>query len=252
MMKDLTMVSNLAEEDIEALLAEGCVVHPADVIRLNALALKIEKHPDFRLATLPRVAVCGDVLFIQPTIEQDLFLDNLFQIYSKDEGTRLALEAYVLSHPDANWSKRPVFPRLFAVKCTYWIRKNLGKETATKVRAALDYVKYGMNPFDGEYPVYAKDEKWDKWYAATGEKSHSMKQWLEACALGVDSAAALKATSPQLAAMIERAYILNDRNISEDEKTASAQYFATLNQIKEKAYAERDAKKKTEEVKGNG
>lgn len=253
------MCSEMAMEDIRSLMAEGCVIQPEDVVRLNALSLKIEKKPDFRLSTLPRVAVCGGVLFIQPTIEQDIFLDNMFQIYSKDDGTRLALEAYVLAHPDSNWSKRPIFPSLFAIKCTYWIRKNLGKENATKVRAAIDYCKYGMNPFDGEYPVYAKDETWDKWYDATGDKSMSMKQWLEACALGVDSAAALKATSPQLAAMIERAYILKDRNISEDEKVASAQYFATLNYIKEKAYAERDAKrkkqkkaKKHDEVKDNG
>ena len=58
------MVSKLAEEDIEALLDEGCVIHPSDIIRLNALGLKIEKKPDFRLSTLPRVALCGGVLFV--------------------------------------------------------------------------------------------------------------------------------------------------------------------------------------------
>lgn len=57
------MVSKLAEEDIEALIEDGCTVHPSDVVRLNALALKIEKRPDFRFATLPRVALCGGVLF---------------------------------------------------------------------------------------------------------------------------------------------------------------------------------------------
>ncbi len=58
------MTSNLAIEDIEALIDEGCTIHPSDVIRLNALGLKIEKRPDFRLATLPRVALCGGVLFV--------------------------------------------------------------------------------------------------------------------------------------------------------------------------------------------
>lgn len=57
------MTSKLAMEDIETLIEEGCIVHPSDVVRLNALALKIEKRPDFRLATLPRVALCGGVLF---------------------------------------------------------------------------------------------------------------------------------------------------------------------------------------------
>ena len=242
-MESCRVTSQLAIEDIEALIDEGCIVHPSDVIRLNALGLKLEKRPDFRLSTMPRVAVYGGVLFVQPTIEQDIFLDEMFQVFSSDDGTVLALEAYVISHPDESWAKRPMFPWMFARKCAKWIRENLGKEQATKIRAALDFCKYGMNPIDGEFPVYVKDENFDKWYDDAGPKSFSMRQWLEACACGIDSAAALKATSPQLAAMIERACILNDRNISEDEKTTSAQYFATLSEIKKKAYAERDLKK---------
>ena len=56
------MVSKLAMEDIESLMEEGCVVRPSDVIRLNALGLKLEKLPDFRLAAMPRAAVIGDVI----------------------------------------------------------------------------------------------------------------------------------------------------------------------------------------------
>ena len=244
------MVSKLAEEDIEALLDEGCVIHPSDIIRLNALGLKIEKRPDFRLSTLPRVALCGGVLFVQPTIEQDMFLDTLMEIFSEDEGTKLALEAYVLSHPSKNWQRKPIFPRLFAVKCAFWIKRNLGKEIATKVRAAVDFVKYGMNPMDGEFPVYVCDESFNKWYDATGPKSSSMRQYLEACACGIASESALKATSPQLAAMIERAYLLNDRKIGDEEKEATAEYFATLHHIQEAASAR--SKKKKDEVKQNG
>lgn len=243
------MTSNLAIEDIEALIDEGCSIHPSDVIRLNALGLKIEKKPDFRLSTLPRVALCGNVMFMQPTIEQDMFLDKMFQIYSKDDGTKLALEAYVLSHPDKDWSKYPTFPRLFAMKCALWIKKHLGKEIATKVRAVIDYCKYGMNPVDGEYPVYVSDETFDKWYYGTGPKSSSMRLYLQACTYGIAPHAALKATSPQLVAMIERAAMLQDMNISDDEKEMTAQYFATLNEIKKNAYARRDAKLKEKENK---
>ena len=240
------MTSQMVMEDIEALIADGCVVHPADVVRLNALGLKIEKKPDFRLATLPRVAMCGGVLFVQPTIEQDMFLDSMFQIFSKDDGTKLALEAYVLAHHDNDWSKYPSYPRLFAMKCSMWIKKHLGKEIATKVRAVIDYCKYGMNPIDGEYPVYMTDEVFDKWYYGTGPKSSSFRKYLQACTYGIASHAALKATSPQLAAMIERAAMLQDMNISDDEKQLTAQYFATLNEIKKDAYARRDAKLKAE------
>ena len=243
------MVSELAREDIEALLDEGCIVRPEDVIRLNALGLKLEKRPDFRLATLPRIALCGDTTFVQPTIEQELFLDSILPLFSKDEGTMIALEAYVLAHQDEDWSKRKMFPRLFAAKCAVWIKKHLGKETVGKVQAALDYVKYGMNPMDGEFPVYVKDDKFEKWYYDGSEKSTAMKRWSEACACGIAPYAALKATSERLLAMIERAWYLKQLNIEENEKVATAEYFATLHEIQEKVRAERDSKKKPEETK---
>lgn len=236
------MTSNLAMEDIQALIDEGCTVRPSDVVRLNALGLKLEKRPDFRLSTLPRVALCGGVLFTQPTIEQDMFLDKMFQVFSRDDGTKLALEAYVLSHPDKDWSKTPAFPHLFAAKCALWIKRRLGKEVATKVRAVVDYCKYGMNPLDGEYPVYASDETFDKWYYGTGPKSASMRLYLQACTYGIAPQAALKATSPQLVAMIERAAVLHDMDVGDKEKELTAQYFATLDEIKKDAYARRDAR----------
>lgn len=241
-------------EDIEALIEEGCVVHPSDVIRLNALGLKLEKRPDFRLASLPRVALCGDTTFVQPTIEQELFLDGILPLFSKDEGTMIALEAYVLAHPDENWTNEKKFPRLFAAKCALWIKKHLGKETVGKVRAVMDFVKFGMNPMDGEFPVYVKDDKFDKWYDEAGDLSSAMRKFTEACACGIAPYAALKSTSPQLAAMIERAWYLKQKDISEDEQRASAEYFATLNHIQEKVRAERDEKKATEkdEVIENG
>jgi hypothetical protein len=121
------MCSELAIEDIQALLDEGCIVHPEDVIRLNALGLRLQKRPDFRFSNLPRVAMCGEVRFSQPTIEQDIFLDNILQLFSNDEGTVIALEAYVLAHPEKDWSKTKLFPRLFALKCARWIKKHLGK-----------------------------------------------------------------------------------------------------------------------------
>ena len=165
------MTSKMAEADIEALMKEGCVIHPSDIIRLNALALKIEKRPDFRFATLPRVALCGEVLFKQPTIAQDIFLDSIREIFSGDDGTVLALEAYVLAHPDEKFDNPPTFPRLFALKCVKWIRKHLKNETADKVRHAIDFCKYGVNPMDGEYPVYVTDETFDKWYGEAGNLS---------------------------------------------------------------------------------
>lgn len=246
------MVSKLAEEDLTALMEEGCVVRPSDVIRLNALALKIEKRPDFRFATLPRVALCGGVLFKQPTIAQDIFLDNLMEIFSQDDGTVLALEAYVLAHPEEKFDNPPTFPRVFALKCVRWIRKHLKDETAEKVRHAIDFCKYGMNPIDCEYPIYVTDETFDKWYGEAGSLSTALRKYIQACTYGIAPEAALRATSQTLTAMIERAAMLNDINITEDEKHATAEYYKVLDEVKRRAYAERDAKMKKNSEVENG
>ena len=246
------MRSEMAMEDIKALMAEGCVVQPEDVVRLNSLALKLEKRPDFRLATLPRVALCGGVLFVQPTIAQDIFIDQMMEVLSDDDGTKLALEAYVYAHRDDDWSKLPTFPKLFAVKCATWIKTHLKDQTVDTVRHAIEFCKNGMNQMDGEYPVYVTDETFDKWYYEAGALSLGMKSFIQACTFGIAPDSALQATSPQLYAMLQRAAILNDMDISDDEKRVTAEYFATLNEIKVKAYKERDEKAKKDGEVENG
>lgn len=155
----------------------------------------------------------------------------------------------MLAHPEEKFDSPPTFPRLFALKCVKWIRKHLKNETADKVRQALDFVKYGCNPADGEYPVYVTDETFDKWYGEAGPLSVAMKKYIQACTYGMPPEAVLRSTSQTLTAMLERAAVLNDFNVSDEEKTLTAEYYMTLEEIKRRCYAERDAKTKNSEVK---
>lgn len=50
--------------------------------------------------------------------------------------------------------------------------------------------------------------------------------------------------------MIERAAILNDMNVTDDEKRATAEYYMVLDEVKKKAYAERDGKRNAEVKNG--
>lgn len=250
------MLSKMAEQDIEALISEGCVVHPSDVIRLNALALKIEKRPDFRLASLPRIAVIGDVIFRQPTIAQDIFLDDASAIVNNDPASMLALEAYVLANPDGDYEKLK-HPLWFRRKCAKWLKEKLGDQQATEVRRALDFCLYGVDPRTGETPVYMSDVDIETIGVPDSPLSKALRLWFSATTYGMDSVATLKATSEQLEAMLERAYYLNEMMSAKDEeKQATAEYFATLEDVKKRAYAERDEKMKKEnqesEVKENG
>ena len=51
--------------------------------------------------------------------------------------------------------------------------------------------------------------------------------------------------------MIERAFLLRDKKITDEEKEAVAKYYVTLDSIKEKCYSRRDQKQK-ETNKENG
>ena len=138
------MVSKMAMEDCASLIQEGCTVRPEDVVKLNALGLRIEKTPDFRLASMPRIAVLKGVIFRQPTIEQDMFIDDAYKVMSQDPATVLALEAYVLAHPDKKFDKIR-HPMWFAAKCSVWMRSKLGSCTADEVRRAVDFCLYGVD-----------------------------------------------------------------------------------------------------------
>jgi hypothetical protein len=235
------MTSKLAMDDIEALIAEGCVVHPSDVVKLNAIGLRIEKRPDFRLASLPRIAVMGNVIFRQPTIAQDIFLDDARQVLSDDPATNLALDAWVLAHPDECFKKLK-HPFWFITKCRLWVKKNLGGRQATQVRRALDYCLFGVDSATGESPVYMTEN--EIFYELPDEPlSRGEKQFANATAFGLDALAVLRSTSPVLEAMMERAYLLNElKAISQDEKEAIGEYYSTLEWLKKKARAEKEKK----------
>ena len=64
------MVSELAKGDIELLESDGKRVPVEMIIRLNALGLKIQHHPDCELYTMPRFAVVEDQMIRQPSIRQ--------------------------------------------------------------------------------------------------------------------------------------------------------------------------------------
>lgn len=233
------MTSKLAIEDIEEIIRQGGTVSPSDVIKLNALGLKITDDPTYELAALPRAASLEGVLFKQPTIEQDMFLDDAARVYNADKSTILALEAYVLAHEEVEWKELRT-PKLFAVKVGAWVKANLGKVTADQLRRVLDYCLYGVDPDTGEMPVLMADEKEQIKSGIGTDKSWALAKYLHATSIGIDSPAALRATSPQLAAMIERAYLINKIPMSNKDTSATAEYYMTLDDVKKRAFEKKE------------
>lgn len=225
------MVSDLAIEDIARIEREGGRVAPRDVVWLNALALRITADPASSLGSLPRVCVVEGVLIRQPSIAQDILLDELDALFEHDEGTTLAIEAYVLSN---GTTEMPSQPRLFGIKVQGWLRATFRETTAAELRRAVDYVLYGATPEVDELPPIAEQK--DEERADMPPHSSSLADWQMASALGIDSHAALAATSESLAAMIETAYIVSHKcPLSKEDTRRAGDYYRALEEVRKRS-----------------
>lgn len=229
------MVSDLAIEDIARIEREGGKVAPRDVVWLNALALRITADPACSLGSLPRVCVVEDVLIRQPSIAQDILLDELDALFEHDEGTTLAIEAYVLSHGTVDM---PAHPNMFAVKVQGWLRATFKDTTAAELRRAVDYVLYGATPEVDELPPIAEQK--DEERADMPPHSSSLADWQMASALGIDSHAALAATSEALAAMIETAYLVPHKcPLSKEDTRRAGDYYRALEEVRKRSFPQK-------------
>lgn len=229
------MVSDLAIEDIARIEREGGKVAPRDVVWLNALALRITADPACSLGSLPRVCVVEDVLIRQPSIAQDILLDELDALFEHDEGTTLAIEAYVLSHGTVDM---PAHPNMFAVKVQGWLRATFKDTTAAELRRAVDYVLYGATPEVDELPPIAEQK--DEERADMPPHSSSLADWQMASALGIDSHAALAATSEALAAMIETAYLVSHKcPLSKEDTRRAGDYYRALEEVRKRSFPQK-------------
>lgn len=220
------MVSDIAIEDIARIEAEGGHVEPRDVVWLNELGLRITADPACSLGALPRIAVVEGVLIRQPSISQDMLLDDLAEIYDHDEGTTLAIEAYVLAHGTTDM---PRHPRLFALKVQGWMRSTFRHTTGAELRRAIDYVLYGAAAGVGEYPPLPPDDGKPKQTVKDGPHSPALEDWQTAAALGIDSDAALSATSEALAGMIGTAYIVRHKYpLTKEDTRRAGDYYRAL------------------------
>lgn len=226
------MVSDLAIEDIARIEREGGKVAPRDVVWLNALALRITADPTCSLGSLPRVCVVEDVLIRQPSIAQDILLDELDALFEHDEGTTLAIEAYVLSHGTVDM---PAHPNMFAVKVQGWLRATFKNTTAAELRRAVDYVLYGATPEVDELPPLPEQKEEER--ADMPTHSSSLADWQMASALGIDSHAALAATSEALAGMIETAYLVSHKcPLSKEDTRRAGDYYRALEEVRKRSF----------------
>lgn len=236
------MVSKTAKEDIEQLIADGLMPSVNDIIRLNALGLKLEKSPTSceELFYMPRIAYLGDIILRQPTLGHEIWFDEVARIVDMaDSMTNLAVTAYACSVFDADDLPKPD-SKFNVVKEIVKFKRLIRKFTVPQILVATRYVCDGNDAQLYEYPITHEADAQDIPKEAV---SIPVGILLDGIAVGLPMSVdeAKKITSGKYHAMVRRHLKASNMIDSKAEnECASGEYFATLDAIRKRL---EDAKK---------
>jgi len=223
------MISRYAIDTIEELQKEGLRLAPADIIRLNALGLKIDRGPDAaNLYTKRRAVFLGTLTLREPTIAHALFLSDIRALPAFadiGEAGGVALRAWVLSM-DAP-PEKPLAAEDALAQVSAFITGPLANLTLAQVRSAVDYCINGFDSAAFEHPAPADadpdslEETADDW-AHLRDFSYELGLVTQSqtLRLGLTAAEAKSMSARQLAAIVERASDLAALNRSDNERMA--------------------------------
>ena len=242
------MISDYAVAKIDELTAAG--LHPTteDIIRLNALGLRLEaaqkKFASDSLPYLPRVAqISAGVFFRQPTVGHEIWLTKTAAIFSPDFDTRLALKAYALSRPPSDLPD-PESPSAVKIALDDYAEE-MRDFTREQIAAALDYVEYGASSTVGELaetdpsapprkPDGSRDEDWTYCVAA------GVLHRAAACLTGLTVADMQRMTVRQLQDATDLAGIYHKIEPPDMEREAQVDFLNTYYTIKERLEKEKE------------
>lgn len=214
------MTSQMMLEDAEDLAKRGITLTPREVVRLNALGLKVERGPrTTAYFSVRRVCICGDITLHEPTIGHYAWLDRADNIVDTgDVQTWFVLRAYWLSVLDPDDLVKLDDARAVERTVLDFGNGALRGHTVREIRAAMDYVENGANEADGERGP-KRERKDDE------DNSIDMTDWCteigivhkaQALGLGIALKDALSMTPAQLRSVIDQA----ERRISGDTRGA--------------------------------
>ena len=181
------MLSGMFMADYRKMAARGVALSPADVVRLNALALKVrlsslaahDVHMP-RVAFLPRDSRWREPIALrEPTMAHELWLEEASRWLDVDRTANwLFLHAYALSRPAS------ALPDAFSPKAVVravfrFASRRLVRFTGRQLSAAVDYALYGSDWTAGENPPSR----------AAGEPQSGGPQFTAATAPSADSPA---------------------------------------------------------------
>lgn len=152
------MLSKTAEADFEDLREAGLNPTFRDIIRLNALALRVEGlKAQFALSELPRVAFLGSATFREPTIGSEIWLQSASRLFDENDAeTFMMLRAFSLSMPQEDLPDPASEKQTLDALQTF--RDSLAFATIPQLMAAVGYAVHGFRDSECESPERRKDE----------------------------------------------------------------------------------------------
>lgn len=241
------MISQMAMEDLDDLIGKGLRPRPADVVRLNALGLRVQFTREGNdLGVLPRVAILGNLRFREPTIGHEIWLKEVDHVFDLDKWeTLVTVRAYSLSRDQAVLPD-PADAKLCAREVDAFRRKELVQYTPLQLAVALVYAETGNYSGVGERIAERESADEDK-PQQPGEHCFDIGVLYHGVMIGLGSAAELRGyPASQLRALV-REKIRRDEQFGvytkEWNNDAMADYLRTKDEIEERLKSE---------VAGNG
>ena len=198
------MISAMAMRDIEAMAAEGLHISPRDIVRLNALGLRVERASRAaEFVAVPRLAFLGDVSFREPTIGDEEWLAVAGQSYNLDNPeTETLVVAACLSTRYADLPDPRDVPAVGRLLKRFR-RGSIRRYTRAQLAAALEYALYGNDATAGESAPPREDRP-----SESEDEREPMPQWAgvlrDGIALRLGTLAELKQlTTSQLYALVQ-------------------------------------------------
>lgn len=236
------MFSQLAKEDLEDLRAEGCSPTDEDVVRLHALGARVASGEEEQPYNMPRFAVCGGVVFHEPTVaarEWYFFAKSLARSEEEDD--------WFFFFACAKGRERGYLSGLFDEREVRKAVKEFKKSiTATKAEVALAirYVVSGVETAKAEMTELAKKRGEDLSPSERERRNYADLERLmsdAAVATGLSFEDLMCSTPSRLCGYIYSACVQAGAKMSKTSARAHADYLATLDAIAKRLRAERDA-----------
>ena len=249
------MVSQFAIDEIERMEVEGLHPTPRDIVRLNALGLKVDHGQSHAPLYFDRRCVwVGNICLMEPTIGISLFTaqySNVFGANTQVADVCLKAWAFHLKEPPAEAPP----PKDVVEAVSSFVTTHFSGIPVKRLVAAVDYCLYGCDSRSFESPVCRKtiseedertadDEEEDEAYNIDIGIVHEA----EAMGLGITLADARRHTRAQLNAIMERAIesraalTIGGGEFAKSQKDRhSGEFYATLDEIRHRLERERDA-----------